>query len=521
MGILLWLLAVLGVAVILEQSLGFKLGWRLRTPIILLAVPSFVVPGAGLLLIQPSVGTVCLALLCTYSVFNLLRVAHNRTAEAQLFRSSNITGLWLGMLTVLLAVATAVTWEWHFALQVALGILAVLQLIAAVGLWRSTQRQLVTTQIPNAAIDAARGVADAKLPSITVAIPARNEDQQLQACLDAILASDYPKLEVIVLDDSSADRTPEIIRSYAHAGVRFVRGSEPNGSWLPKNQVYDRLAREANGKLILFCGVDVRLSPGSIRALEQVLFTRRKAMIGVLPQNRLLQRLPLTQSMRYYWELAPPRRRFHRPPVLSSCWMIEKAELEHSGGFAAVKRSMSPESHFAREAIRHDAYSFVCSSPALGITSEKDVHEQYETAVFMRYPQLHRRPELVLLLSVGELALLAGPVVVIPLALLSVASTITGSIAAVALAALALNALNFARIQQQIFTRASFVNALLRYLPAVLYDVCLLNWSMYKYEFASVIWKGRPVHGPVMHAFEVIPRLPQLPPHPPGSSPKP
>jgi len=245
-----------------------------------------------------------------------------------------------------------------------------------------------------------------------------------------------------------------------------------------------------------------------------VLFTKRKAMVGVLPQNRLLRRLPLTQSMRYYWEMAPPRRRFRRPPVLSSCWMIEKAELEHSGGFAAVKRSMSPESHFAREAIRHDAYSFVRSNPLLGITSEKDVHEQYETAIFMRYPQLHRRPELVLLVGAGELILLAGPVALIPLALLVDFTAVSSVAASLSLVALALNALNFACIQQLIFTRAGFLSVLLRYVPAVLYDVWLLNWSMYKYEFASVIWKGRPVHGPVMHALEVIPRLPELPPHP-------
>jgi len=72
---------------------------------------------------------------------------------------------------------------------------------------------------------------------------------------------DYPKLEIIVLDDCSQNKhTPEIIRSFAHDGVRFIQGEHPKPTWLAKNQAYDRLAQESSGEFILFCGVDVRFS---------------------------------------------------------------------------------------------------------------------------------------------------------------------------------------------------------------------------------------------------------------------
>ena len=41
----------------------------------------------------------------------------------------------------------------------------------------------------------------ANAPLISVCIPARNEERNIRACVEAVLAQDYPNLEVIVLDD--------------------------------------------------------------------------------------------------------------------------------------------------------------------------------------------------------------------------------------------------------------------------------------------------------------------------------
>src|SRR5574341_2126481 len=51
-----------------------------------------------------------------------------------------------------------------------------------------------------------------RAPLISVCIPARNEERNIRACVEAMLAQDYPNLEVIVLDDCSTDATPEILR---------------------------------------------------------------------------------------------------------------------------------------------------------------------------------------------------------------------------------------------------------------------------------------------------------------------
>ena len=42
--------------------------------------------------------------------------------------------------------------------------------------------------------------------------------------LHRVIASTYPKLEIIVLDDLSADKTPALIKAFAQDGVRFIEG---------------------------------------------------------------------------------------------------------------------------------------------------------------------------------------------------------------------------------------------------------------------------------------------------------
>jgi glycosyltransferase involved in cell wall biosynthesis len=54
-------------------------------------------------------------------------------------------------------------------------------------------------------------------PFVSVIVPCRNEEQHLSRCLESILASDYPpdRIELLVVDGMSTDRTRDIVASYA------------------------------------------------------------------------------------------------------------------------------------------------------------------------------------------------------------------------------------------------------------------------------------------------------------------
>ena len=74
--------------------------------------------------------------------------------------------------------------------------------------------------------------------------------------LHRVIASTYPKLEIIVLDDLSADKTPALIKAFAQDGVRFIEGGPVPKDWLGKNHALDTLLRQASGTYVLFLDVE-------------------------------------------------------------------------------------------------------------------------------------------------------------------------------------------------------------------------------------------------------------------------
>jgi hypothetical protein len=379
------------------------------------------------------------------------------------------------------------------------------QALFAAGLLANTIRHIRSTTPPKVV----EPLSSKALPSLTVAIPARNETDDLQRCLELIVQSDYPKLEVIVLDDCSQNgRTPEIIRDFAHDGVRFIAGTESDDDWLAKNHAYQQLTDAASGELILFCGTDARFERQSLRLLVETMLYKKKSMISVIPRNIMPRQnrslALLVQPMRYAWELSLPRKLFRRPAVLSTCWIIQRKLLETSGGFRAVSRSVVPESYFARVAVVHDGYSFMQSSLEIGISCEKEHDQQHDTATRTKYPQLHRRPELVAMLTLAELLAIILPVCFL------VASLAAPSLRGVSIiSGLTVVMLVAWYVLVVTLTYRRFLPLSLVALPfAVIHDVALLNYSMLKYEFSVVLWKGRNICIPVMR---VEPNLPEKP----------
>lgn len=451
------------------------------------------------------VWTVLVAILSLYRIINLLRLSKSRIQPDYLYHVTRRTTLWLiGLQVADLGLAGASN---HYGIRslTYFYLLSAVQLIAAMIVLASTSRHLRTSQPPTVA----GALADRDLPSLTVAIPARNETADLQACLESLVASSYPKLEILVLDDCSQNKqTSEIIRGFAHAGVRFVAGKTPPGQWLAKNYAYEQLRQEANGELLLFCGVDTRFEKDSLGNIVKVLLQKHKSMVSILPRNLPPQGWSvagtLIQPSRYAWELALPRRFLRRPPVLSTCWLISRRALDKAGGFAAVSRKAVPESYLARQAAAaEDGYSFLQSNSRIAISSLKSLDEQKATAVRTRYPQLHRRPEMVALVSLAEFTILACPPIACILSLLHqdwLLAAITGL-------AYLLEATAYGKIvnltYRKILLRGSWL------LPiAAVYDIGLLNYSMWRYEFREVLWKGRNVCIPVMRVTATLPKLP-------------
>lgn len=488
---------LLALTILLELAMFSKPAWRRRT-LFVFGLTVFVPALTSAFALQhPFWLSAVIVLLSVGRLSNLFRIAKARMHEEYLRRATARTASVIGFAQLLVLAGTTTLAPLELKFTAVAASIALVQLIAAALIVFVTGRNIYKTRYRQGTTF----YSDKEMPTVSVLIPARNETVDLEECLRSVLASDYPKLEIIVLDDCSQLKTSDIIKSFAHDGVRFVKGHEPSDNWLAKNQAYQKLYDEASGELLLFCGVDVRFGPHAISALVTELKNRNKQMISILP-HRLSGSLAgaFIQPMRYWWELSLPRRLVNRPPVLSTCWLITSKTMRKMGGFAAVSHSIAPEAYFAREIVRSDGYGFIRSNDTLDIQTRKSFSKQRATAIRTRYPQLRRRPENVLGLVGVELFLLLGPFVGLIHGVIAGSSELYISVVACVL--LVINHITI----MQLTSPANVAVALVNFPLEVITDVAVLVTSMLRYEFGTVEWKDRNVCIPVMH---VIPKLPR------------
>lgn len=222
-------------------------------------------------------------------------------------------------------------------------------------------------------------------PSVSVCIPSRNETHAMTECLEKVIASTYPKFEIIVSDDHSHDNTPTLIKSFAHEGVRFVKTDQLPAGWLGKNHTLQHLANEASGSIILFLDVDTRIEPETIEELVAYMVNQSADMVSVLPRREDGWRFSTIFSpLRYFWELL-----FHSktaPASSSNAWMIKKDVLASLEGFNNYRHAIQPETSIAADISRSGTYRFLIGTSMIGVNYEKKWRSQISTSVRLLYP---------------------------------------------------------------------------------------------------------------------------------------
>jgi glycosyltransferase involved in cell wall biosynthesis len=96
-------------------------------------------------------------------------------------------------------------------------------------------------------------------PLVSIIIPAYNADRYISETLDSLLAQSYPRLEIIVVDDGSTDRTRACVLSYGHR-VRYLYEENSGGCSKPRNEGI----RAASGPLLAFIDADDVMAPDRI-----------------------------------------------------------------------------------------------------------------------------------------------------------------------------------------------------------------------------------------------------------------
>ena len=106
---------------------------------------------------------------------------------------------------------------------------------------------------------------DPELPTVSILISAYNEEAVIERKIQNILELDYPKekLEVLIGDDGSADKTAEIVARYADQGITLVKAPKNAG----KAAMLNRLNKIAKNDILLFCDANTMFFPNVVRKL--------------------------------------------------------------------------------------------------------------------------------------------------------------------------------------------------------------------------------------------------------------
>ncbi len=493
LSLLLWLVTIACGIVVLYTTVLSKLLWsnkrifcELSIALLIAAIPFLIISGID------TVSKVILALVNASLIILPIRISFGRL-EAPFLKHSTRLNAKLAVLlisVILLCLLAFGKYQSEKFYYVALACTMLLSIAVGISfLWQATWT-LKHFRL--------RGLGDRltlkELPTVTLAVPARNEDHALEKCLQAAVASDYPKLEVLVLDDCSQDKTPELIRAFAHDGVRFVKGSLPAEGWLGKNRACQTLAEHASGQYIFYIGVDTLLSPSSVSKVVQYVVSKNLSMVAILPKWRSgLKLATLLWQLRYFWQIVLPVTK-RRVPVASQSWIIKTDVLRKMGGFASVKNKIVPEGSFARRLFDVDQYRFLVADARLNITTEKRWSSQNETAIRLLYPTFKRQPLYVLAACLALIGLM-----ILPFAVLF-AHLIMNSF----------NLLLWLSLTASLLLLASYYLVVVRtnpktflltglFLPfSLAQELILLVVSMLAYEFDIVNWKGRNVCYPVI-----------------------
>jgi hypothetical protein len=142
---------------------------------------------------------------------------------------------------------------------VLLGIIAFLWILEAIDLTPGVR------SMPS--LDDAPSMADSVCPPVSVLFAARDEADKLPHALGTFLALDYPRYEVIAVDDRSADATGSILASSARKDSRLkpVRVDSLPSGWLGKPHALQQAYEHSSGEWLIFTDADVHFAPGLVR----------------------------------------------------------------------------------------------------------------------------------------------------------------------------------------------------------------------------------------------------------------
>lgn len=170
---------------------------------------------------------------------------------------------------------------------------------------------------------------------VSIIVPMRNEERNVERCIGSVMNQDYPSYEIIAVNDMSTDGTPRILESLSakYQNLTVVTGSPTPKGWVGKNHALWQGVQKATGDWLLFVDADTYLEPYTLRSALSYAEEHKAEMLSIFPfqeldsfWERIIQPIIFT-----YFAIAFPHRKINSP---------EYKEAAANGQFILIRRNV-------------------------------------------------------------------------------------------------------------------------------------------------------------------------------------
>ncbi len=202
----------------------------------------------------------------------------------------------------------------------------------------------------------------AELPRISVLVPARDEAENIEACVRSLLALNYPNFEVVVLDDHSSDDTYAILCRLRDEDyrLRVLIGAALPPDWYGKPFACWQLAHAASGELLLMTDADCVFAPDALLLALGARQEHRADVVSLVPDLRCegfweLLLIPIQYFVIFAFLPTPLIRRTSFPwfAAANGAFLFLSRDLYFAvDGHRAVRQQMAEDVKFAQHVKR-------------------------------------------------------------------------------------------------------------------------------------------------------------------------
>src|SRR5919197_3154656 len=277
-------------------------------------------------------------------------------------------------------------------------------------------------------------------PKVSVILPARNEEKYVAKCLDSLINQSYPNFEIVAINDSSSDRTGEIIQRYHTLNSKLVvainaepKPEEGQERWTGKNWACYQGYLNSTGEILLFTDADTVHSRYAMSLAVTYLIKQNLDVLTAIPrilsEEDILMKitLPLLWTLSYakYSALRANNPKSKTGYLFGSFFIITRRTYEAVGTHKAVKSEIVEDGALGRK-VKEDKFKLrvVRGEKYVEAIWARDFNTLWDGLRRLIIPLYQRERTTALLMTISSFLLLLLPFILLLFLLFSTTTTL-------------------------------------------------------------------------------------------------